>query len=156
VAQPARDPPGVPSLAIGGFQLWVHGRQFPDAEDRWDGNWLEITARCAASGVSVTVSGPVLDTVNLVTFRNELDALARVRAGSAELSSLEPNVRVAPGPRESELLVKVELTPEPIEQGHWFERPVSWSALPEALRQLDDLLVRVPVRGLPAPVPDEA
>src|SRR5256885_6731459 len=35
---------GTPDIKLGGLQVWVHGRQFPDAIDYWDGNWLRITA----------------------------------------------------------------------------------------------------------------
>lgn len=44
---------GEPSLSIAGFQLWVHGRQFPEATDFYDGNWLRVTAHCKASAASV-------------------------------------------------------------------------------------------------------
>jgi hypothetical protein len=36
----------------GRFQLWVHGRQFSEAHDYDDGNWLRVTAHCGASGAS--------------------------------------------------------------------------------------------------------
>ena len=44
---------GKPDLRVAGFQLWVHGREFPDAQDEWDGNWLRLTAHCGeAAGAS--------------------------------------------------------------------------------------------------------
>jgi len=29
--------PVEPDLKLGGFSLWAFGRQFPDADDYWDG-----------------------------------------------------------------------------------------------------------------------
>ena len=47
---------GEPALRIAGFQLWVHGYQFPDSNDYWDGNWLRVTVHCGAAGASVCAS----------------------------------------------------------------------------------------------------
>ena len=44
---------GEPDLKLAGFQLWVHGRRFPESGGYYDGNWLRVTARCGASGASV-------------------------------------------------------------------------------------------------------
>ena len=63
---------GAPSLKLGTFVLWVHGRQYPDSEDAWDGNWLNVTAHCGASGSRVVVSGAVLDTASLARWRTAL------------------------------------------------------------------------------------
>ena len=40
-------------LKLEGLQIWVHGRQFPDLHDYWDGNWLRVTAHCGGSGASI-------------------------------------------------------------------------------------------------------
>jgi len=44
---------GEPDLKIAGFQLWAHGRQFPESEDSCDGNCLRVSAHRGASGTSV-------------------------------------------------------------------------------------------------------
>jgi hypothetical protein len=51
---------GEPALKVAGFQLWIHGRQFPDSTDYYDGNWLRVTAHCGSSGASVWVQGAML------------------------------------------------------------------------------------------------
>lgn len=33
-----------PDIQLKGFRLWVHGREFPEAQDFWTGNWLIISA----------------------------------------------------------------------------------------------------------------
>jgi hypothetical protein len=158
VPQPARDPLGAPSLAIGGFRLWVHHRQFPDAEDRWDGNWLVVTAEHVHPGATVVVTGPILDAMGLERFRDELALVHHTLAGEATLASPEPNlhIRVGPPNRYGQLRLRVEITPDPSVQGHWFETAVDQSHLPPAIVELERVLERFPVRGLPGPNPDEA
>jgi len=51
------------------IRLWVYGRQFPDATDAWDGNWLRITARRNERGATVEASGAILDTVSFLVWR---------------------------------------------------------------------------------------
>src|SRR5262249_19116286 len=45
--------PVEPDLKLDGFSLWVLGRQFPGANDHWDGNWLNVRARVEAPGALV-------------------------------------------------------------------------------------------------------
>jgi hypothetical protein len=150
--QTARDPLGAPTIDLGGFHLWIHGRQFPDALDRWDGNWLHVTAHCAATDASVTVSGPVLDAVGLKRFRDELAALERGTTGDATLSSDEPNIRLrVAGNGSSRLHLRVELSSRPEVQGHWFEFDVDRGRLAATLRQLEGAVEAFPIRGQSAP-----
>lgn len=58
---------GTPDLKLQGLQIWVHGRQFPDAADYWDGNWLRVTAHCGESGASVFATGSIF------IFQNSID-----------------------------------------------------------------------------------
>jgi hypothetical protein len=51
---------GEPDLKDVGFQLCVHGRQFPDATDFCDCNWVRVTAHCGISGGCIWVHGSVL------------------------------------------------------------------------------------------------
>jgi len=46
-----------PDLQLSGLQIWIHHRQFPDLEDYWDGNWINVTAHCEANGSSVQING---------------------------------------------------------------------------------------------------
>jgi hypothetical protein len=151
MAQSARAAVEAPSIELGGFQIWVHRRQFPDAHDRWDGNWLHATAQCAQAGAIVAAGGPILDAADVERFRDELAAVQVSRSGQAELKGAEPHirVRVAPNGAPGGLHVRVELTPDPQAQGHWFEYAIDQSDLPDAIRQLDAVLELFPVRGRP-------
>jgi hypothetical protein len=35
---PNADNLGPPAIQLAGLSIWVHGRQFPDLHDYWDGN----------------------------------------------------------------------------------------------------------------------
>ena len=56
-------------------------------------------------------------------------------------------MRVAASDGRGHLRVRVELTPDPQAQGHWFEYVIDQSYLPETIRQLDAVLELFPVRG---------
>ena len=149
MAQPVRAPVQAPSIELGDFQLTVHRREFPDAHDRWDGNWLHVTAQCAQAGAIVAAGGPIAEAVDLQRFRDELAAVQASRSGQAELSGAEPNirVRVAAGDGLGRLRVRVDLTPDPQTQGHWFEYAIDPSYLAGTIGQLDAVLAVFPVRG---------
>ena len=155
MAQPARALAQAPTIELGDFQLAVHRRQFPDAHDRWDGNWLHVTAQCLQAGALVAVSGPILEAADVQRFRDELVAVAEAQAGSAELGGSEPNivVRVTAAAAFGDLRVRVELTPDPQSQGHWFAYPLDRSYVGQAIRQLDAVLALFPVLGRPPVAP---
>src|SRR5262245_43986900 len=114
---------GAPDLEIDELQLWVHGYEFPDCDDAFDGNWLRVTAHCGAAGASVWLTGALLDTVSFLRFRRELAALYETLRGEAKLESYEPNlvVRVTAAARTGHLAIRVEMTPDHLTQGHWFD-----------------------------------
>ena len=149
MAQPAPAPVQAPAIELGGFQIWVHRRQFPDAQDRWDGNWLHVTAQCAQAGAIVAAGGPILDAADLQRFRDQLAAVATTLTGTAELGGAEPDVRVRVEAQSGRgpLRVRVELTPDPHAQGHWFEYGIERRSVAETIRQLDAVLALYPVRG---------
>jgi hypothetical protein len=126
---------GTPALKIGPLRVWVHGRQFPEATDSWDGNWLRVSAHCAAHGASVAVSGSILDTVSFLKFGKELEDLHTSLSGAATLESVEPEftARISGADRSGRMTLRVEMTPDLLGQGHWFEQEIDQSYLPEAI-----------------------
>lgn len=151
MTQPVRDGLGPPALELGGFRLWIHRRQFEDAMDRWDGNWLIVTAQVAGAGAAVTVTGPILEAEDLKRFRDEVARLLRLQAGDAMLTSAEPNlqIRVAPAGGPGRVSVRVDLTSDPGAQGHWFASTIDHGALTGLLVQLEETVEAYPVRGRP-------
>jgi hypothetical protein len=158
MTQPVRDAMGPPVLALGGFHLWIHRRQFEDAMDRWDGNWLVVTAQLSAPGAAVTVTGPILEAGDLTRFRDEVARLLRLQAGDAMLASAEPNlrIRIAPAGGPGRVTARVDLTADPHAQGHWVAWTVDHGALTGLLVQLEAIVEAYPVRGRPAPAPGAA
>jgi hypothetical protein len=150
MAQTARDPIEALAIALDGFELLIHRRQFPDAYDRWDGNWLQVTARLSRHGATVAVSGPLVDVGGLQRFREGLARLIHTSDGEAELTFEESNVLrllVARYAVRGRLFVRCELSPEPGSQGHWFEADTEVGELRSTLRQLDAVLAAFPLRG---------
>ena len=149
MSHPSPEQLGPPAVRLSSFQLWVHGRQFPDAHDRYDGNWLQVTVHCGWTGASVWATGAILDSEGLARFRDELQQLHETLAGEAVLESDEPNVRVrvAVNDGAGHLSVRAEITPDHLAQGHWFEFEIDQSYLPATVAQLQSVLDQFPVRG---------
>jgi hypothetical protein len=143
---------GPPSVRLKAFQLWVHGRQFPEARNQWDGNWLNVTVHCGQSGASVWCTGAILDSIGLVRFRDELERLHHTLSGEAVLESQEPNVRVrvASSDGAGHLHVRAEITPDHPAQGHWFEFEIDQSYLAATVEQLESVLLKFPVKVINA------
>lgn len=139
-----------PDLKVVGFQLWVHEREFPDAQDYDDGNWLLVTACCVASGASVWVHGAILTVGDIEGFGRECDELHRGELKSASLSPWEPNLKVSIelADEVGHLRAIVEITPQHLEQQHRFEFEIDQSFLPEIVQQCSAIVRKFPCRGL--------
>ena len=146
--EPVADQLGTPAVRLAGFELWVHGRQFPDSQDYWDGNWLNVTAHCGAAGGSVWASGAILDTVSIRRFHDGLAGLHRTLSGEAVLGSHEPNlmVRVDAADRTGHLRVRVEITPDHLTQSHRFEFAIDQTYLPPVIAQCASVMEAFPIR----------
>jgi predicted amidohydrolase YtcJ len=66
--QPRSQEDSTPALQLGMLRIWVDGREFPESQDAWDGNWLNIRAVCDYPGARVAVTGRWLDTVSFWNF----------------------------------------------------------------------------------------
>src|SRR5207249_3059340 len=75
IVAPDPDSLGPAHLKVAGLELWVHDRRSPKAQDYWEGNWLVLTARCAATGANVWSTGPMLRSPVLVRWAYALDQL---------------------------------------------------------------------------------
>ena len=85
---------GTPDLKIEGLQIWVHGRQSPDAADYWDGNWLRVTAHCGRNGASVFTTGSIIHLSELDRWLVESEELLKNLKGEAKLACMEPALSV--------------------------------------------------------------
>jgi hypothetical protein len=139
---------GSADLEVAGFQLWIHGRQFPEATDPDDGNWLRVTAHCGAGGASVWVEGPILMTSDLRLFAERCEALYHGRAAEASLSPLEPNleVRLHVADRVGHIQMTVNITPDHLNQKHELQFEIDQSYLPGVTAQCRTIIEQYPVR----------
>lgn len=138
----------VPTLQVGILKVWVDGRQFPESQDGWDDNWLNIRAVCEDKGATVAIADPCLDTVSFWNFREGLERVYKTLTGQAVLEALEPTLKacvVARG-RTGRMTLEVEISPELAYQRHSFKQEIDQSYLPAVISACDDLLRQYPVR----------
>ena len=141
---------GEPNLKVAGFQLWTHSRQFPTADDYDDGNWLNITAHCGASGANIWINGAIVMVTDIARFGDQCAAMLRGGSSSAILDPLEPELMLslkADG-RLGHIRVQVKITPDPSAQFHKMEFEIDQSYLPNIIKQCATILQEYPVRGL--------
>jgi len=141
---------GAPDIKLNGLQIWVHGRQFPDATDYWEGNWLRITAHCGTHGADVWTTGPILNLPAIVNWLAELEALNQSLAGEASLVPLEPELCVkltADG--LGHISMEVEITPDNVTQEHTFNFELDQSYLEPVIASCRKLVNDYPLRGNP-------
>jgi len=138
-------------IQIAGLRIRVHGRQFDDAQDYWDGNWLVVSARCVEGGASVEVSGPIVHLSELSQFLAELEPLYETLRGTATLPCMEPNLRVEIRPSNSTggMEVDVRITPDHLNQEHRFLFAIDQSYLPGIIGGIRAVLAECPIRGNP-------
>ena len=148
IFSPDPDSLGPSHLKVAGLELWVHDRRSPEAQDYWEGNWLVVTARCAAEGATVWTTGPMLRVPDLARWAAALDHLHQRPEGVATLTSDEPNLTavVRSTDRTGELQLVVDITPDPLTQEHRLRFAVERSALPDLVQQCRGIVKAYPVR----------
>ena len=139
-----------PSIAFGPLKIWVHGRQFPDADDYWDANWLSVTARCEGSGSRVQVTESFLHLGELKQWKSEVEAFQRELSGVVELPTMEPTLKIrfeGSGSANGHFACRIDLTGDHVSEVHRFLFQADQSYLPGLLAQLAVVLREHPVRN---------
>jgi hypothetical protein len=137
-----------PDLKLGGFSLWVFGRQFPDANDYWDGNWLNVRARVEAPGALVEAQGAIVFAPELAEFVKQLDKLHTNLVGEAALRCMEPNLQIVIwGDSLGHVTVKLKITPDHMTQSHEFRFDLDQTYLGPFLDGCRSILSQWPVRA---------
>jgi hypothetical protein len=140
-----------PDLKLGGFSLWVLGREFPNAEDYWDGNWLNVRALIEAPGAMVQVEGPLVLAQELADFVKQLEKVNAALSGKAELRCTEPNLEIAiQCGSMGHVAAKIMITPDHMTQSHEFKFDVDQSCLGPLVVGCKGVLSRWPVRSQPS------
>lgn len=140
---------GEPALKVAGLQLWTHSRQFSEANDYYDGNWLHITAHCGASGTSIWTQGAIVMVTDIACFGDQCAAMLRGDSSSAALDPFEPELKLSleAAGRLGHIRARVEITPDPLTQFHRMEFEIDQSYLPSIIKQCAAILQEYPVRG---------
>ena len=139
---------GESDLTLGGLRLWVHGREFEDASDYWDGNWLRVSMRCEYPGAQVSLDGPVLHLGDLRSFLSQVEELHATFHGSAQLACIEPNLQVGlviDG--KGRVRVTIDITPNHLQQNHRFVDELDQTHLRPVMAACRTILSRYPIRG---------
>jgi hypothetical protein len=146
---PSTEDLGEPDLKVAGFQLWVHGREFPESDDYYDGNWLYVTAHCGASGASVWAQGSILMVTDIAVFGGGCAAMLNGDLKSAALDPFEPELQVVLEETDGlgHIHALVEITPDHLRQAHRFEFEIDQSYLPAIIRQCSEIVQKHPIRG---------
>lgn len=139
---------GAPDLKLEGLQIWVHGRQFPDSHDYWDGNWLRVTAHCGGNGASVFATGSIIHLSELDRWLVETEELLKNLNGEAKLACMEPALSATfKSGSLGHITMEVSITPDHMAQRHWFQFEIDQSYLPTFVKQCRSILEAHPIRG---------
>ena len=138
---------GKPDIACSGLSIWILGREFPDAQDEWDGNWLRVVILCRMADSQTSVLGSIIDLPELCSWNSELKKLQKNISGEAELYCMEPefSARICLDKLGAGSLY-VQITPDHLKERHEFTFEVDQSYLPQLIHGIDAVLEKFPVR----------
>jgi hypothetical protein len=138
-----------PDLVIAALRIWIHGRQFPNSDDYWDGNWLRVTASWIRGGSAVTARGSFIHLGELVGLSKECDDLYKSLSGRAELKCMEPELGVVLEAKSlGHVDVLVNLTPDHVHEKHEFRASLDQTFLPAIVSECQRILETYPLRNL--------
>ncbi len=138
-----------PDFCIGGFELWIHGRQFPESDDYWDSNWLDVIARCTVNFSVVQAAGSILHLSELHALMVECKQIYDALSGEARLKCMEPNIGLKIKMENTGYCeLTVSITPDHLYQEHSFIFDLDQSYLPPLLKSLERILDSYPIKGL--------
>jgi hypothetical protein len=138
---------GPPDFAVAGLQVWIRNREFAEAQDYWDGNWLNVVAHCGSAGADVWASGPVLHLSEVRHWLGELNKLDETLTGKASLCCMEPDLSAEFRLKDGRGELLVFITPDHLAEKHEFRFQVDQSYLRELTSMLERVLERYPIRG---------
>lgn len=141
---------GEPHIKLSGLQIWVQRRQFPDSNDYWDGNWLQVVTHCGASGSNVWVSGPILHLSEIKSWQDSIEKLYKTLSGEANLNCMEPELYVSLKSKKlGQIEMEVQITPEHLSQEHRYTFMLDQSYLKPLLASCKRILKEYPIKGKP-------
>lgn len=137
-----------PDVGLAGLSIWVLGRQIPDQDDFWDGNWLNVLVRVEATGATVEVRGPIIHAGELASFTEELELLDATLTGNASLKCMEPNLDVViRGDKRGQAKMTIRITPDYLAQSHEFICSIDQTYFKPVIVQCRRILSVFQIRG---------
>jgi hypothetical protein len=118
---------GDPDLKVGPFCLWILGREFDQAQDFWDGNWLLVIAVYQGLTSKVVADGPLVHLRELDSWLKELIVLQETNSGTAKLDCIEPGLSVTIGLTDGKGTLETFITPNHLTDSHSFEYEIDQS-----------------------------
>lgn len=139
---------GDADLTICGLRIWIHGRQFPDSTDYWDGNWLRVTAYCIYPESAVRIRNDACVRVDeLAGLLAGCERMYSTLNGSAELNCMEPYISIAfTASSNGHIGVKLSVTPDHTKETHEYEDEIDQSYLPAIISSCRSIIARFPIR----------
>ena len=136
-----------PDLGLAGLSIWVLGRQFPDQNDYWDGNWLNVRVRVEPTGATVEAHGPIIHASELESFTKELEQLDSALTGNASLKCMEPNLDVViRGDKRGQATMTIRITPDHMTQSHEFICSIDQTYFKPFIAQCRKILSDYPIK----------
>lgn len=139
---------GKADISLAGLSIWIHGRQFEESHDFWDGNWLRATVHVGVGPSQVWASGPIIHLSELLDWADKLRQLYDRTCGEATMKCTEPNlsVNVSLGETGSGE-ARTEITPDNMTEGHWFVQTIDQSHLPAVIQGIEEVNRKYLLRG---------
>jgi hypothetical protein len=134
-------------IEIENLHIWVLGRQIPEAQDYYDGNWLKVIAKYN-SGYSVTMAGgPILMTVDIQKFLDGCKKMNEKLEGETSLHSYEINLKVKMiMDKRGKIDGEVSITQDQLAEEHKYKFGSDQSYLQPIITQCEHVLKMYPIR----------
>lgn len=136
---------GKPDLCIGGFELWISGYAFPDDDDWWERDFINVTARFKTSFSIVQVSGPFLRLPDVHKLRVECKQIYDNLSGEANLNGYGIHLTIKMTKR-GQCEVFVSINPDELYEEHFFMFKLDQSYLLPFLTSLETILRAYPIK----------
>ncbi len=144
-------PRSAPDFRLTNFSLWVHDWGAPPGRERWDDNWLSVTAYHESTFGSFVTGGAIVQSGTIEHALSEFERLSSLLEGTARFASVEDGFDIRlDGQKMGQILLTIIMTSTNVNlDGLWPEKHVynyriNQSYLPEAISGLRRIQQRFP------------
>jgi hypothetical protein len=128
------------------IKITVVDRSSPNAQDFWDGNWLNVKTSILAGNFTANVDGQ-LRVDEFVTFQKELLTLHKSLTGHAKFETMEHWLKIVLlGDGKGQISLEGEVS-DNYENTLRFELILDQTFLPGILEELNQIIQAFPMRG---------